>query len=333
MGSPSQEVPRGLPTATLVRSARTRVCHIEGTLFLTPIPTELRLSRHSLRDVAGLLLILSGGILSAYSQEAIARGSQPPHLHLQSDSNAFSSVEPPDAPAAEADRKSTPQRKIPSWKPFSAFAVALKIGSGGIGPEFATPLNQFMNLRGSFQLFDHPLHFRTSGIYSAADLTIQNAAVMVDLFPFHSGFHISPGVTIYGDNHLTSNLTVPGGTAFLLGPDGYTSNPNDPVTGIGRIKFGNPVSPRFTLGWGNLLPRNGRRFSVPFEIGFQYTSQPTLQIALNGSVCDPNKSCGPVSEGTEPQDLQTEINEIESDLAPLRFYPIVSIGFSYRIGH
>jgi hypothetical protein len=247
-------------------------------------------------------------------------------------SSSTDTPDTPDAPAPNLATSSTEHKK-PTWRPFSAFAVAIKIGTGGISPEVATPLNRFMNLRGSFQVFDSTLSFRTSGIYSNADVTIQNAAAMVDIFPFHDGFHISPGVTLYGDNHVTSNLTVPGGSSFLLGPDGYTSDPNDPVTGLARIKFGNPVSPRFTIGWGNLLPRNGRRFSVPFEIGFQYISPPTVQIYLNGSVCDPNNSCGPVSGGTEPQDLQTEINELETDLQPLRFYPIISIGFSYKFGH
>jgi len=189
-----------------------------------------------------------------------------------------------------------------------------------------------MNLRGAVQVFDHPLKFRTSGIYSTADLTIQNASMSVDIFPFHGSFHISPGVTIYGDNHLTSNLLVPGGSTFLLGPDGYTSDPNDPVTGVARIRFGNPVSPRFTIGWGNMLPRNGLRWSVPFEIGFQYIAPPTVTINLAGSVCDSMGNCGPVNQGTEQQDLQTEINELNADLLPLRFYPIIAIGFSYKFG-
>ena len=288
-------------------------------------PWELCLSRIYFRVLAVLLVSCSG---PAWSQSAGFESG--PADRNYSSSSVAALVSPDDAststrPAAEVVR--------PSNKPFSAFAIALKVGTGGIGPEIATPLNSFMNLRGSFQIFDSKLNFKTSGIHSMADLTIQNAQASVDIFPFHGRFHISPGVTVYGDNHLTSNLSVPGGTSFLLGPDGYTSDPNDPVTGLGRIKFGNPVAPRLTIGWGNMLPRNGGHFSIPFEIGFQYISAPTLEIDLNGSVCDPNNSCGPVGQGTEPQDLQTEINQLETDLRPLRFYPIIAIGFSYKFGH
>jgi hypothetical protein len=244
-------------------------------------------------------------------------------------------IDAPDAPApAAAAGKTLPDPKKPiAYHTFSAFAIGLKIGTGGIGGEFATPLNRFINLRGSVQVFDHPLTFRTSGIYSKADLTIQNVQASVDIYPFRGTFHVSPGVTIYGDNHLTSNLTVPGGSAFLLGPDGYTSDPADPVTGLARIRIGNTVAPRFTIGWGDMLPRNGSHFSVPFEVGFQYSTPPTVTIALNGSVCDPNSNCGSVNAGTEPQDLQTEINELNTDLQPLRFFPIISIGLSYKFGH
>ncbi len=248
----------------------------------------------------------------------------------EGDYSSSSAAEVVDAPSTTT---TTRLIKETHYRPFSAFAIGVKIGTGGIGPEVATPLNNWINLRGSFQLFDHPFKFRTSGIYSTADLTIQNAQASVDIYPFHGAFHISPGVTIYADNHLTSNLLVPGGSNFLLGPDGYTSDPADPVVGIGRIRFGNSVSPRFTVGWGNMLPHSGRHFSVPFEIGFQYITPPTVTISLYGSVCDNQNNCGPVSQGEEQQDLQTEINELNQDLAPLRFFPILSIGFSYKFGH
>ncbi len=218
-------------------------------------------------------------------------------------------------------------------RPFSAIAVEAKVGTGGIGFDVATPLTGFMNLRGGYQMFDHPLTFKTSGIYATADFTIQNAAASIDIYPFRgSSFHLSPGITLHNDNHVAASLLVPGGSAFVLGEDGYTSDPNDPVTGLGRIRFGNPIAPRFTLGWGNMLSRKGGHFSVPFEAGLQYITDPTISIALFGSVCDPNGNCGGVNEGTSPQDLQKEIAILNKDLQPLRFYPILSLGLSYRFG-
>jgi hypothetical protein len=269
------------------------------------------------------LLLVTFALLFAAHSAATAQAAG------EGDYSSSSGGELIDAPSSTTTTRIV---KDTRYRPFSAIAIGVKIGTGGIGPEVATPLNNWINLRASFQVFDHPLTFRTSGIYSVADLTIQNAQVSVDFYPFHGAFHISPGVTIYGDNHVAANLTVPGGSAFLLGPDGYYSDTTDPVIGVARIRFGNPVSPRFTIGWGNMLPHNGRHFSVPFEIGFQYITPPTVTIALAGSVCDNQNNCGPVNQGEEQQDLQTEINELNQDISPLRFYPIISIGFSYKFG-
>ncbi len=256
----------------------------------------------------------------------------------------------PEAEAIDTCRSSaaTPEAETPSTsnphkprvedrrrtRPFGAIALEAKLGTGGVGFDVATPLTSFMNLRGGYQMFDHPLTFKTSGISATGDLTIQNAAASIDIYPFRgSSFHLSPGVTLHNDNHVAASLLVPGGSAFLLGDEGYTSDPNDPVTGLGRVRFGNPIAPRFTVGWGNMLSHKRGHLSVPFEIGFQYITAPTIDIVLFGSVCDPNGNCGGVNEGTSPQDLRDEVTLLEKDLQPLRFYPIIAIGVSYRFGH
>jgi hypothetical protein len=45
----------------------------------------------------------------------------------------------------------------------------------------------------------------------------------------------------------------------------------------------------FTVGWGNLVPRNHRRFSLPVEFGFIYTGAPRTALSLQGSACDPSE--------------------------------------------
>lgn len=252
----------------------------------------------------------------------------------------YSTSAAPDAPSSDSASDPAPSHKnserklrLPSNRPFSALAISAKLGTGGIGADLATPLSRYFNLRVGAQAFDHPLTFRTTGIYSAGDLTLQNLYASVDYFPRHGAFHLSPGVTIHNDTHLTTTLHVPPGARFFLGDQGSYSDPNDPISGIARLKMGNVFAPRFTLGWGNMLPRKGHRFSFPFEAGFQYTSSPTLSLQLYGSACDDQGNCGFISSGTGPKDLQDEVQLLNKDLEILRFYPILSMGFSYSFGH
>ena len=151
-----------------------------------------------------------------------------------------------------------------------------RIGTGGIGPRCARPpLNRLLNLRGGAQFFDDTVGIDTDGIQASGDITLQNVHVSVDIFPFrHSSFHHSPGITLHNDNHIAGPINIPAGQNFSLGDQEYTSDPANPVYGFARLRFGNLVAPRFTVGFGNMLPRSGSRFSVPVEVGFEYTSAP-----------------------------------------------------------
>lgn len=216
-------------------------------------------------------------------------------------------------------------------RPFHALAVSARVGSGGIGGELATPLAARFVLRVGGQVFGYTTNFTQDGIQARGQLTLQNVYSAVDCFPFHNGFHISPGITIHNDNHIGGTLAVPAGGKFSLGDQDYTSSPGDPVNGIIHIKFGTLVAPRLTLGWGNLFPRSGRHFSFPVELGIEYTTKPAVTLSLNGSACD-NQGCGSINTPENQANLQAEIKTLNDDLAPLRFFPIVAVGVSYRFG-
>ena len=271
---------------------------------------------------------------------------------------AFSSSSPADAPAAVVafGNPSTPAQPADSAqtsastnaasrafgqaapaeghtsvdRPFRSLAVEAKIGINGIGFDFASPLNRFLHLRAGAQFFDHTVSITTDGIQASGDITLQNVQASVDIFPFRrSSFHLSPGVTLHNDNHIAGPINIPAGQSFSLGDTDYTSDPANPVTGFSRLRFGSTFAPRITAGFGNMLPRNGSHFSVPIEIGIQYTSAPVVELALQGNACS-SDGCGPINSGDGASNLQSEVQMLESDLKPLRFFPIASIGISYK---
>ncbi len=218
-------------------------------------------------------------------------------------------------------------------RPFRSIAFEFKVGVEGIGFDVGTPLCRFANLRAGAQFFDHSLNPNADGLHTVGDLTLQNVQVSVDLFPFkRSSFHVSPGMTVHNDNHLFSVISVPGGASFSLGDADYVSDPSQPIYGLSRFRLGGTYAPRLTVGWGNMLPKSGSKFSVPFEVGFQYISSPSLDLHLGGNVCD-NTGCGDINANDGPQNLASEVQMLNHDIAGLRFYPIVSVGLSYKIGH
>ena len=136
---------------------------------------------------------------------------------------------------------------------------------------------------------------------------------------------------------------MPGGGTFTLNDIDYTSgdqNNANPVSGSFDLKFGNKVAPIFTTGFGNMLPRRaGKHFSVPFEIGFEYISTPLIALNLSGFACQVGQpkvngaGCNSIaSDPTTQQNIVQEQNDLNSDISPLRFYPVLSIGIAYKFG-
>ncbi len=129
---------------------------------------------------------------------------------------------------------------------------------------------------------------------------------------------------------------MPGGQAFSLGDGDYTSSTTDPVHGTFDLAFGSKAAPSLTVGFGNILPRKpGKHFSVPFEFGFEYIGPPTVTLTLAGTACQQGQpaviGCQSIaSDPTTQANIRQEQTDINSDLSPLRFYPIVSIGLGYK---
>lgn len=217
-----------------------------------------------------------------------------------------------------------------STRPLSALAVAVKVGLEGVGFDVATPLSRRLNLRGGASFFSYTHQLTEDGIQINPDIQFRKAAAYLDIYPFAGSFRISPGYVFYNGNHATANAMVPGGQTFTLNDNTYTSSTVDPVRGSAEVTFGRKQAPSLTVGWGNMIPRHGGHFSVPFEIGMEYIGAPKFTYNLTGTACY-QLVCAPVQSDPQTQaDLKAEQNDLNNDLYNLRFYPIVSIGLSYK---
>ena len=244
-------------------------------------------------------------------------------------------AEPEPAPAAAAAGAADDHLVRSGVRPFSAVAVAIKVGVGGIGFDVATPLARKLNLRGGGEFFSYSPSLTEDGIDVNGSVNFKTVDMHVDFFPFGGSFRLSPGLTLYNGNHLNALATIPGNQTFSLGDGDYYSSPTDPVHGTFDVAFGNKVAPSFTLGFGNMIPRSGKHFSVPFEIGFEYIGAPTITLSLTGTACQQGQpaavGCQSIStDATTQANIRQEQLDLNSDLSPARFYPIASIGLSYK---
>jgi hypothetical protein len=211
------------------------------------------------------------------------------------------------------------------------FGAGIKLSLLGIGGEAAIPITNKMDIRGGFNALSYSRNFDKDGVAYAGQLSFRSIEAHYDWFPFGGSFHLSPGMLVYNGNKVTANASVAGGQTFDLNDTTYSSDPANPISGKGKIDF-KKVAPTFTIGWGSLVPRNGRHWSIPFEIGAAYQNAPRATLSLTGGACDSSGlNCQDVSsDPTFLSNVQAEQDKLNKDMSSFKFYPLISIGFGYR---
>ncbi len=252
---------------------------------------------------------------------------------------------PSSAISSSVDLPAAPEPRVGSYaasetyasrgmRPFSAVGIDVKVGVGGIGFDVATPLANRLNLRTGAAFFSYNLsNLVEDGFNINGNIRLRSVNTSVDIYPFGGSFRISPGVTLYNGNNFSGNATVPGGNTITLNDTDYTSSPTDPLVATFTTpnnRFGNRVAPSITTGFGNLIPRRGGHWSVPFEIGMQYIAPPKIVLGLTGTACSVD-GCGNVQTDPMTQaNVKAQQDIINGDIYNLRFFPILSIGLGYK---
>lgn len=233
-----------------------------------------------------------------------------------------------DAPAAEAPE---PRRMHMDPEGGGRIGAGVRISTLGAGGEVAVALTHTTNIRGGFNFFRYSRGYDNNGIHYAGDLQWASGEAHFDWFPLGHSFHLSPGLMVYNDNHVNATASIPGGQTFTLDNTSYLSSPVNPVGGTAKLYF-TKVDPTVMIGFGNLVPRNGSHFSVNFEVGVAFEGSPKVNLNLNGSAC--------ALDGTNCQNIQTtpsiqnnvqgERAKLVNDLAPFKYYPLMSLTIGYR---
>jgi hypothetical protein len=210
-------------------------------------------------------------------------------------------------------------------------AVGAKVSTLGIGFEAATAVMNRSNVRGGFNFFNYNRAATSDGISYDAELTLRSVQITYDQYLFR-GFHVSPGLLLYNGNRAHALASVPAGQSFSLGDVRYYSSSTNPVNGTATMKLGK-AAPLLLFGFGNLLPRNDRHFGVNADFGVAFQGSPNVNLNLAGSACAISPTAGCVNSATDPIVRTNVVHEQEKandDLKPFKYYPILSIGFSWK---
>jgi hypothetical protein len=235
---------------------------------------------------------------------------------------------PATAPVAAAANGQFQPRPVSNDLP--RLGVGFKVSTLGFGFQVGTALASRINIRGGANFFTYKDSLTEDGVTYNGTLTLKSVEAKVDLF-VAGGFRVTPGLLLYNDNNLAATASVLGGQSFTLNSIRYFSSVTSPITGTAALAL-NKTAPTLAIGFGNLLPRSGRHFSVSTDIGVVFQGSPQFALNLGGSGCLTSvaTSCQPINllPGATAN-IQAEQQKISDDLKPFKYYPELSVTFGW----
>lgn len=207
---------------------------------------------------------------------------------------------------------SSPSRALSAYRP--GFALIASVGSAGGGLAVGHSITRRFAARLGANAFDYSGTLKSGkesdDLQIGFDYKIKLRTInaLVDYYPFaRTGVRLTGGV-FYNLNQI-SFFGKPTKDVKL---NDVTFTIDEVGTLNGQADF-NRVAPYVGLGFGN--PYTRRRLKFMFDLGFFYQQSPQIAFKTTG-LLEPSSDQGAV---------------IQDNLKPLKFYPIVNFGLSYKL--
>ena len=203
-------------------------------------------------------------------------------------------------------------------------AIAGKVGTTGVGLEVSHGLSPHWVLRGGVASFEGSQTFDTDTLDYDGDLELLQASLLFDWHPGGGAFRLSAGA-VWNDNRLAGEASLAAVAADVFGIDPEILGLFD--LGVVRAEVTtDPIGPYLGLGWGDVLGGAGSRLRFSFDLGVVYHGSPTAAVVVDSPALDLVPEVRPLLDAF----LEQEVRELEADVEKYRYFPVLSLGLSYR---
>lgn len=190
--------------------------------------------------------------------------------------------------------------------------LTVKLGTLGGGLEATVGASDYLGFRlGANMMSAGPSIERDEGTIKT-DLDWLSYGALVDLHVFGGGFRVTGGGLINKNKFkLSADLTE---SVTLDGKHYELSDLN------GQVTFGE-LAPYVGIGYGNAVGADGRwHFACDFGVMFQ--GEPKVEARATAS----DSRLQPLVD----EALKREVADIQDDANAFKYYPVISVGVSYR---
>jgi len=207
--------------------------------------------------------------------------------------------------------------KIASSQPASegsagGLGLTVKAGTLGAGLEATVGAGDYLGFRLGVNGMNLKPSKSTDDGEITTDLNWLSYGGLVDLHPFGGGFRLTGGGLLNKNKFklkadLTKDVTL----------DGQHYSLNDLS---GEVTFAE-LAPYVGIGYGNAVGADGRwHFSCDFGVMFQ--GSPTVSAKATAS--------DPAIQSYVDEALAREVEDIQDDANAYKYYPVISVGVSFR---
>ncbi len=196
--------------------------------------------------------------------------------------------------------------------------LGVHVGTTGVGVDLSLPITETLKLRGGYNTFEFDMDLEDTEVNYEAQLDMTATSLVFDWHPFKSGFRFTAGARSFSSNNIGGSAVPSASQTFTLNNVVY--NAADLAQLDVDVQFEEDVVPYYGIGWGN--PSNGDRFTFTLDLGAVNVGTPEVNMlatCINVLVCT-----------TINADVAAEQQQLRDDLEDFEWWPVVSLGFSYR---
>lgn len=195
-------------------------------------------------------------------------------------------------------------------------ALGAKISTLGVGPDLTIGLLDSLNIRAAGHWGSIDVDGDGEDISYDCDLELSSGLITAEWHPFNGDFHIVAGAFING-NSFDASADIKANLSYTLG--GFTYTASEIGSLEGEIDY-DSVGPYVGIGWGNPVGKDSN-FTYFIDLGIAYQGSGDVSLTATGtSANDP----------TFIARLQEEEDDLQDDLDDFKYYPVISMGLTYK---
>jgi hypothetical protein len=192
-------------------------------------------------------------------------------------------------------------------------AISGKAGTLGFGGELTTGITSNVNARVGLNTLDFDYDDEFDNVEYDVGLDFSSFSALVDWYLFDNSFRITGGILSL-DHKLDLDATGAPGELAGIGDGDYDWADIGTLSGSADV---DGIAPYIGIGWGDPMDRS-KRWGFYCDFGVAFTDSPDVALSATGAAAG------------LAEDLAKERDEIENDLEPFEFYPVLSLGIFFR---